>query len=194
MRHLRADSALLSDESLLAGLGVGDPEAGTAFVRRYQRRVYGLALKLVGDPGAAEDIAQESLVRAWRHSQAFDARKGSVATWVLAITRNLAIDALRTRRSVPTDPEELIELGPDPRFQGPEDAAVATDDAGRLRAVVSRLPIEQRRALVMAAFYGRTAQEVSEAEGIPLGTAKTRIRAAMLKLRAELVGESSTWR
>ena len=101
-----------SDESLLAGLAVGDAAAGTAFVRRFQRRVYGLALGLVGDQGAAEDIAQEAFVRAWRYAQAYDTRRGSVTTWLLAITRNLAIDNLRMRRPQLADPERILALQP----------------------------------------------------------------------------------
>jgi RNA polymerase sigma-70 factor (ECF subfamily) len=182
----------LSDESLLAGLGVGEAAAGTAFVRRFQRRVYGLALSLVNDPALAEDVAQEAFARAWRHAPAYDPRRGSVAAWLLTITRNLAIDALRLRRAEPADPEVIVALQVPALGGGPDDAAAASDDAAKLRAAVDRLPDDQRRALVMAAFFGRTAKEISQTEGIPLGTAKTRIRSGMLKLRAELVvGETS---
>ena len=72
-----------SDEALLSGLGQGDPVAGTTFVRRYQGRVYGLARSIVGDPTQAEEVAQEALIRAWRHAGSYDARRGSVSTWVL---------------------------------------------------------------------------------------------------------------
>src|SRR4051794_36732891 len=81
-----APSDGLSDEPLLAGLGAGDRRAAAAFVRRFERRVYGLALTVVGDPALAEDIAQEALTRAWRHAQAYDPRRGAVATWLLTIT------------------------------------------------------------------------------------------------------------
>src|SRR5947199_9763151 len=91
-------SDALSDESLLAGLGSGDRRAASAFVGRFERRVYGLALTVVGDRVLAEDVAQEALTRAWRHAEAYDPRRGSVATWLLTITRNLAIDAIRLRR------------------------------------------------------------------------------------------------
>ena len=179
----------LTDEALLNGLAVGEAGLDVAFVRRFQRRVYGLALSLVGEPTVAEDIAQEALLRAWRHASVFDSRRGSVATWLLAITRNLSIDALRLRRAIPTDPSDLVGLqdGAD----GPGDA-VANDDASRvLRQVIVTLPSDQRRALVLAAFHGRTALEISAMERIPLGTAKTRIRAGMLKLRAA-VAEQDT--
>ena len=176
----------LTDESLLAGLASGDPEQAAAFVRRFQGRVYGLALAVLHDPAAAEEVAQETFLRVWRHADAYDPRRGRVATWLLTITRNLASDALRLRRSDPVDPEELVALAdpsPDP---DPEEKLVAEESRRALLRAMSDLPEDQRRALVMAAFQGRTAREIGELEGIPLGTAKTRIRSAMLKLRSAL--------
>ncbi|MGH9064069.1 MAG: RNA polymerase sigma factor [Acidimicrobiales bacterium] len=179
----------LSDEALLSGLALGEPGMEVAFVRRFQRRVYGLALSLVGDAALAEDIAQEAMLRAWRHASVFDPRRASVATWLLSITRNLAIDSLRLRRAIPIDPETLIDL--ETGAKGPEDAAVDTDSASGLRRAIGALPLDQRRALVLAAFYGQTAQEIAVSEEIPLGTAKTRIRSGMLRLRATMAEEGS---
>lgn len=176
----------LTDESLLAGLASGDPEQAAAFVRRFQGRVYGLALAVLHDPAAAEEVAQETFLRVWRHADAYDPRRGRVATWLLTITRNLASDVLRLRRSDPVDPEDLVALAdpsPDPH---PEEKLVAEESRRALLRAMSELPEDQRRALVMAAFQGRTAREIGELEGIPLGTAKTRIRSAMLKLRSAL--------
>ena len=176
----------LTDESLLAGLASGDPEQAAAFVRRFQGRVYGLALAVLRDPAAAEEVAQETFLRVWRHADAYDPRRGRVATWLLTITRNLASDVLRLRRSDPVDPEDLVGLAdpsPDP---DPEEKLVAEESRRALLRAMSDLPEDQRRALVMAAFQGRTAREIGEVEGIPLGTAKTRIRSAMLKLRSAL--------
>ena len=176
----------VSDEALLAGLASGEPDAAVAFVRRFQRRVFGLAVTILSDPAAAEDVAQEAFARAWRHAGAFDPRRGPVATWLLAITRNLAIDALRLRRADPVDPETFVALQAPAKDRGPEDQAVSGDEAHRLHAALTLLPEEQRRALVMAAFYGKTAREIGDSEHIPLGTAKTRIRSAMIKLRSAL--------
>ena len=175
-----------SDEALVAGMAVGDDRATVAFVRRYQKRVYGLAVGMLGDPGTAEDVAQEALVRAWRHAPVFDARRGSVSSWVLTITRNLAIDAIRQRRAVPTDPESLVALGLAGAGNAAEDIAAAGRLAPELRRALAGLPVEQRRATVLAALYGRTASEISTSEAIPLGTAKTRIRTGLSKLRAAL--------
>lgn len=175
-----------SDEALLAGLASGDPGAAAALVRRFQGRVYGLALTIVGDPATAEDVAQETFIRAWRHAGAYDARRGRVATWLLAIARNIAIDALRLRRSEPFDPQALVALQITSTEAPPEERGVVATETDRLREALVRLPDEQRRALLMAAFFGRTAREISELEGVPLGTVKTRVRTAMLKLRSAL--------
>src|SRR6188472_2608333 len=92
-----------SDEALLAGFGIGDPTAAAVFVRRFQSRVHGLAGSVVGAGPAAADVAQEAFLRAWGHANAYDARRGSVTTWLLAITRNVAIDHIRMRRSRPSE-------------------------------------------------------------------------------------------
>jgi RNA polymerase sigma factor (sigma-70 family) len=177
-----------SDEALLAA-ALGDDEAWVAFVRRYQRRVYGLALSILGDPHDAEDVAQEALVRVWRHAPVFDPQRGRVATWILTITRNLAIDTLRLRRALPMDPAALSELEMRTPEPGPAERAITHDAAERLRRAVQSLPEDQRRALVLAAFHGRTAGEIATLESIPLGTAKTRIRAAMQRLRGTVESE-----
>ena len=174
----------LSDEALLAGMAVGDRAATVTFTRRYQRRVFGLAYSMTSDAGVAEDVAQEAMLRVWRHAPVFDPRRGSVASWVLTITRNLAIDALRLRRAVPTDPDDFAATALASAEHNPEDAVRRGDVRQLVQGALQMLPAEQRRAVVLAAVYGRTAVEISESEGIPLGTAKTRIRTALIRLRA----------
>ena len=175
----------LSDEALLAGFGARDPDASAAFVRRFQSRVFGLALTVLGDRGEAEEAAQDAFLRAWRHADAYDPRRGSVATWLLVITRNVAIDHSRVRRSDPVDPSVLMGEAADPGTPL-EERGIAADEAQRLRAAIATLPAEQRRALLLAAFFGRTAREIGELDGTPIGTVKTRIRTAMLKLHGLL--------
>jgi RNA polymerase sigma factor (sigma-70 family) len=174
-----------ADETLLAGLTTGDPEIAVAFVRRFQRTVYGVAIAVVGDPQLAEDIAQQTFERAWRHAQMYDPRRGSVKTWLAAIAHHLAIDAVRARRPTPVAPEDLDALL-DIVTETPELRALADESAARIRTALSALPRDQARALAMAGIYGMTAQQVADAERIPLGTAKTRIRTAMGKLRTAL--------
>jgi RNA polymerase sigma factor (sigma-70 family) len=177
----------LSDEALLAGFATGDPNTAAAFVRRFQGRVYGLALTIVRQPVIAEEVAQETFARVFRHAGAYDARKGRVATWLLSIARNLAIDVTRMRRLDAVDPEVLAaELGIDTQAPAADEMGMPPDERDQLRGAISELPTDQRRALVLAAYMGRTAREISDLEDVPLGTVKTRIRTAMLKLRSTL--------
>ena len=171
----------LSDEALLAGLAAGQKDAAAAFVRRYQARVYGLVITIVRDPGAAEDVAQETFVRAWRHAGTYDPRRGRVATWLLTIARNAAIDAMRARRPEPLDPEVVAA-----RLQLAPDETAPVEERLRVRGALAELPEAQRRALFLAAFAGRTAREIGELEQAPVGTIKTRIRTAMSRLRDAL--------
>ena len=177
---------MLSDESLLAGFASKEPEVTAVFVRRFQGRVFGLALTIVKDAAVAEEIAQETLARAWEHAGAYDARKGRVDTWLLTIARNLSIDARRVRSREVTSYDDaallqLISSEPDPEGRG-----ILADETRRLRAAIVGLSEEQRRVLLLATFQGLSGREISEAEGIPLGTAKTRLHAAMLNLRDAL--------
>src|ERR1700685_3562167 len=96
-----------SDEGLLAGLGAGDAELAVAFVRRFQRIVFGVALAGNAAPATAEDVAQQAFEQAWRHASVYDSRRGSVRTWLTTITHNQAIDAVRARAPVPMDPDDL---------------------------------------------------------------------------------------
>jgi RNA polymerase sigma factor (sigma-70 family) len=176
----------LSDEALLAGFRAREPEAAAAFVRRFQARVYGLALTIVGDRADAEDVTQETFMRVWRYADGYDPRRGAVDTWLLAIARNVAIDRSRASRTVPIDPCKLLQLEGSDSEAPPEERRIAADDAVRLRDAIAELPDEQRRALVLAAFFDRTAREIGILEGAPLGTIKTRIRAAMLRLHSML--------
>jgi RNA polymerase sigma-70 factor (ECF subfamily) len=178
-----------SDEALVAGLALCDRDAALAFVRRFQRRVYGCALAIVGDKGRAEDVAQEAFVRAWRHADVYDGRRASVATWLLTITRNLAIDAVRVERVRPADLVDVVDLTLADTAPEPGDVATRSSEVERVAVALRRLPDDQRRAVVLASLHGRTAQEISDLEGIPLGTAKTRLRTGLLKLRRELVPE-----
>jgi RNA polymerase sigma-70 factor (ECF subfamily) len=142
-----------------------------------------LALGIVGDPGMAEDVAQEAFIRVLRHAAVYDARRGSVATWTLTITRNLAIDAVRVRRPIPTAPEDRTFLSLVSNDRSPDDAASMSESMTQARFALAALPNDQRRAIVLAVMYGRTASEVASLEAIPLGTAKSRIRLGLAKLR-----------
>lgn len=178
----------LADELLLAGLGAGDDELALAFVRRFQRIVYGVALTVVGDAGLAEDVAQQSFERAWRSAALYDPRRGSVRTWLTSIVHNLAVDVVRARRPAPVDPQDLVGII-GALTDLPERRALAQDASGHLRRALAGLPPEQARAVVMAGVLGWTAKDIAAADAIPLGTAKSRIRGGMAKLHSALADE-----
>ena len=155
--------------------------------------MFGIAVRIIRDPDGAEDICQRVFERAWTHAATFDPRRGSVAVWLTTITRNIAIDELRRGRIVTLAPEHL-DRRTDPRHvgRGPADEVVLDDWLRWVLAGLSCLPETQRRAVLLSAWHGRTAAEVAELESIPLGTAKTRIRVGLQRLRAALLVNGST--
>jgi RNA polymerase sigma-70 factor (ECF subfamily) len=174
----------VSDEALFAGYASGDPDAAAVFVRRVERKVYGLALAIVREPAEAQDVAQEAFVRAWRFAASFDERRGSVLAWLLGITRNVALDSVRGRGR---RPEPVGDELPD-RQLDPADVGELVDrraDAARVIALMQELPAPQREALVAVTLLGLSTREVSERAAVPHGTVKTRVRLALRKLRIE---------
>jgi RNA polymerase sigma-70 factor (ECF subfamily) len=171
-----------SDESLVAGLAGGDRDAALVLVRRFQGRVFGLALSITGDRTSAEEAAQDAFVKAWRYAASYDPRRGSVAAWLLSIARNTALDQARARgrrldRPGPDITEVLAGIaGADGIDSGYEDLSVLAD-------AVRALPDERRDVLMAAVYQGFTSSEISEAWNLPLGTVKTRLRLALSKLR-----------
>lgn len=173
------------DAALVAALALGDEAAAVAFVRRFERRVFGLAVSVTRDRGLAEDVSQEAFLRAWKAAGTYDVRRGSVLTWLLTITRNLAIDAVRARRATPTDDAVLDNLIAT-TLRDPSGDVDHQLDAAQSVQHLRELPPEQARAVVLAVVGGSTAQEVADHEGIPLGTAKTRIRTGLRRMRQAL--------
>jgi RNA polymerase sigma-70 factor (ECF subfamily) len=165
-------------------MATGDPQAAATFVRRHQAQVYGLALSIVGVPATAEDVAQEVFLRLWRFAGGYDPRRGAVRGWLLTITRNAAIDVIRLRRDYPYEPDVLLSMLA--ATTAVDDRADRLADAGTVRETLREIPREQATAVVLATFYGLTAKEIAEREGVPLGTAKTRIRLGLTRLRDRL--------
>ncbi len=175
-----------SDASLMAGFARRDPGAADGLYERYASRIYGLGIVMLGNDAAAQDLVQDTFVKLWRNAERYDAARGRLDTWVLLVARSLAIDSLRRRvlevRALEaTGPPGEASIEP-----GPEELAETVDMAQRARRAMSALSDGQRAALELAYFGGKTSAEVAELEGIPLGTAKTRIRTALLKLREAL--------
>lgn len=166
------------DAALIARIRSGDENAMGQLYDRYSGIVYGVALRVLGNTGAAEDVLQEVFLQLWRNPQAFDAERGRLAPWLAVIARNRAIDVLRKR-----PPEDDIDEVPIPSGVNLEDEAARKIAVDKVRGVLGQLPQDQRRLLEMAFFEGMTHSEIAGKTGEPLGTVKTRIRAGLLTLR-----------
>ena len=180
----------MSDEQLVAQAAGGDAPALEILYDRYAPAVMGLALKMMGDRAAAEEVVQETFWRVWRNADSFRAERGSVAGWLFGIARNLTIDMCR-RRSIRPQPaltaeeERRVERAPDPNVDVAQ-AAWTAIKRRQVRAALAELPPPQRRVIELAYFGGLTRQEIAEATGEPLGTIHTRARLALQKLRETL--------
>ena len=177
------------DDELIDLVSHGDADAVRVLYERYGRLVYGLAVQVTRDPAAAEEVCQDVFMRVWEKAGTYRADRGKVVTWLARITRNRAIDLLRSRRSrgigLPPPDDELARL-PEAASEDPGDRLWQSFREGEVRDAVASLPRDQRHALSLAFFRGLTHREIAEALGEPLGTVKTRIRDAMVKLRSSL--------
>jgi RNA polymerase sigma-70 factor (ECF subfamily) len=145
---------------------------------RYSSIVYSIALRVLGDTEAAEDVLQEVFLQLWRNPGVFDSSRGNMAAWLAVIARNRAIDSLRKRRPEADIADVVVSVEPD--LAGDTERARAME---KIRSVLGDMPAAQRSALEMAYFEGLTHTEISARTGEPLGTVKTRIRAGLLSLR-----------
>jgi RNA polymerase sigma-70 factor, ECF subfamily len=174
-----------SEQELMQQLVVGDEDAVRAVYARFGRSVYTLGLRLLGSSQAAEELTQDVFVTAWRKAARFDSHRGRLSTWLMAIAHNMAIDRLRHERGVGRPLLVLVDQVPEPDTV--EDESILERDVAR-RAMAS-LTVQERDLLARAYFFGWTAREISEADGIPLGTVKTRLRTSLIKLRASTARE-----
>lgn len=170
-----------SEQELMRQLVSGDERAIRILYARFGRSVYTLALRLLGSTEAAEELTQDVFLAAWRKAVRFDPSRGRLSTWLMAIAHNLAVDRLRHERGAGRPTLVLVEDVPQAQAADEEEAVLDRDRARRALAALSQA---ERRLLSRAYFLGWTAREISEADGVPLGTVKTRLRAALLKLRA----------
>jgi RNA polymerase sigma-70 factor (ECF subfamily) len=167
---------------LLLRLLSGDHEALGEFYDLYAGLVNGLALRILRDASDAEDVVQEVFVQAWRQASRFDASRGTPEAWLCTMARTRALDKLRRKVSRREDPAEAAP------------ASVATPksaEAIAVRKALDGLSEDQRRALELAYYEGLTQTEIAARLGEPLGTVKTRIRTAMIRLR-EVLGPFSS--
>ena len=168
----------LDEAALIERIRSGDETAMADMYDRYSGIVYGVALRVLGNTTAAEDVLQEVFLQLWRNPQVFDANRGKLPAWLAVIARNRAIDHLR-KRPLEDDIEDLpISTGVNLENEAAQRLAI-----DKIRGVLAQLPQDQRRALEMAFFEGMTHTEIAAKSGEPLGTIKTRIRTGLLVLR-----------
>jgi RNA polymerase sigma-70 factor (ECF subfamily) len=181
------DSATLHDEALLVQqIRSGDRNALGEIYDRHAPVALAVALRIVADRGQAEDLVHDAFVTAWQKIDRFDPARGSLRSWIVAIVRNRAIDRLRANRPSmeigAADERSLLQTGPNPTW----DDALARLGGAQLRAAVAELPTEQRDAVELAYFGGHTYREIATLTGVPLGTATSRLRLALARLREQL--------
>lgn len=179
------DSTRTDDTRLVERLKAGDSEALGLLYDRYSPQAMAVAVRILRDRDAAEDLVHDVFVSVWQKIDRFDGSKGTIRTWILAVLRNRAIDRLR---SAPVRLETDAPEENDSVTSGTEtwDAVEGRLSAAHLRTAIDRLPAEQREAIELAYFKGRTYREIAEITGVPQGTASGRLRLALQKLRESL--------
>jgi RNA polymerase sigma-70 factor, ECF subfamily len=163
-----------------------DEEALGELFDRYSGSIVALGARILRDAAEAEEVAQEIFLAVWRNPRAYEAPRGEVKTWLLLMARSRALDRLRALkrrgrdRSIPVDDVELVSSG------NPGTDAVEGERRAFVARALAELPREQREALELAYFEGYTQSEIAERTATPLGTVKTRLRLAMMKLRQRM--------
>lgn len=174
-----------SEDELVALLKIKDPQAFSYLYDNYSAALNGVIFRMTQDQELSEDILQETFVKIWNNFSYYDPSKGKLFTWMINLTRNLSIDTLRSKgykkqQKISSD-ENSVSYVKDER------AGVAQFDSIGVRKQLEQLSPEQRRIIDMAYFEGFTQDEIAKETGIPLGTVKTRMRAAIILLRKLLV-------
>ncbi|HCP61221.1 MAG TPA: RNA polymerase subunit sigma [Actinobacteria bacterium] len=174
---------------LMQRLMSGDERAIRILYGRFSRPVFTLGLRLLGSAEAAEELTQDVFLAAWRKASRFDATRGRLSTWLMAIAHNLAVDQLRHDRGSGRPLLVLVDEMPEPAPFEEEDALIERETA---RRALAGLSASEQQLLTLAYFGGWTAREIAEAQGIPLGTVKTRLRTALIKLRKTQADQART--
>jgi RNA polymerase sigma-70 factor, ECF subfamily len=174
--------SVTSDGELIQRAAGGDRSAFEQLYQRYARPVFGLALRRLGDRGRAEDAVQETFASVWRSAGSYKPERGPGAPWLYAVARNAIVDRARSRSEPPTEvPEEAA------REPGPSELAEQGWVAWRVHRALEELPEREREVVSLAYWSGLSQSEVAEFLGVPLGTVKTRTRAALMHL-ADILG------
>lgn len=171
------------DARLVSAIRSGDEQAMAQLYDRYSSIVYSVALRILGDVGAAEDILQDVFMQLWRNPMAFDASRGRLPAWLAVIARHRAIDTLRKRQPETDIADVTVSVQPDMASEAERKHALE-----KIRTTLGMMAAAQRSVLEMAFFEGLTHSEIATRTGEPLGTVKTRIRSGLLTLRKAFGG------
>ena len=181
--------AVGADHELAAAMAAGSQDALADLYDRYSRLAYGIALRVLGDPGRAEDAVQEAFLNVWNRADSFDPERGSLRSWLLTAVRNRSIDYLRGRgaheRQEQALQPALVSSGP--RSDPWHEVSLSLERTAVIEAIAS-LPSEQRQAIELAYFGGYSHREIADMTQVPLGTVKSRMRLALEKLSSYLRG------
>jgi RNA polymerase sigma-70 factor (ECF subfamily) len=175
-----------ADGDLIARLQRRDPQALAELYDRYGRIAYSLILRIVRDSGIAEDLVQETFLRVWNRVHGFDAEKGAIGPWLLAVARNRAIDYLRSAGGRERNALEFEETDRPALYTDMERDLLLSDSARRVKSAMQKLSENHRQVIELAYFEGLSQTEMAERMGQPLGTVKTWVRAALKNLRDDL--------
>src|SRR5918911_2721391 len=173
-----------SDAELIQRTGHGDRSAFEKLYGRYARSVFGLALRRLGDRGRAEEAVQETFVSVWRSAGTYKPERGPGAPWLYGVARNAIVDRSRVRAEPPAEAPDEPSLEP-----GPDERAEQSWTSWRVHRALEALPEREREVIALAYWSDLSQSEVAEHLGIPLGTVKTRTRAALAHLAEALEGE-----
>jgi RNA polymerase sigma-70 factor (ECF subfamily) len=177
------DGADVTDEMLLAAIAAQEREAFAALFARYATKVKGYLIRLGARGAQAEDLAQDAMVAIWRRAGTFDASKAKASTWIFVIARNAWIDRLRRER-VELAYRDSLERSEESDEERPDDATERLQTAVQMRGALEQLSEEQRQVVQLSFFEDRPHSEIAERLALPLGTVKSRLRLALMKLRA----------
>jgi RNA polymerase sigma-70 factor (ECF subfamily) len=193
-RASRAEPSIsnLADSDLVGRVAQGDRSAFLALYDRHAARVYALAARMLGDRASAEEVTQDSFLKLWTRARAFTPTRGTLVSWLLAITRNNALDRIRLESRRPALAEaslfDLEDGRPDLEApgSGSEEARWRS-----LRFALAELPDGQRQVIELAYYHGLTHSQMAEVLGLPLGTVKTRVRLGMERLREVWIADEA---
>lgn len=177
------DAGPASDEDLLSRVGRGDREAFAKLFEAYARKVKSYLIRLGAPPAIAEDLAQDAMVSIWRRAASYDRQKAKASTWIFVIARNAWIDRLRRERVELAYRDTLLgeeESGD----EAPDAAAMRVQTEEQMASALATLSEEQRQVVKLSFFEDRPHSEIAERLSLPLGTVKSRLRLALMKLRA----------